>query len=81
MVNVTSTAGHGVYEGGVLGTTTSGRAPSASTAPAATGTRAASSSGLPFTGTDAIIVAILGFAALLIGVTMRRAAAVRSSRP
>jgi len=66
--------------GSVLGATTSGSSPSASTSPAATTTRAASSSSLPFTGTDAIIVAILGLAALLIGVTMRRAAAVRSSR-
>jgi hypothetical protein len=66
--------------GSVLGATTSGRSPSASTSPAATATRAASSSSLPFTGTDAIIVAILGLAALLIGVSMRRAAAVRSGR-
>jgi hypothetical protein len=64
----------------VLGATTSGSSPSASTSPAATATRASSSSSLPFTGTDAIIVAILGLAALLIGVTMRRAAAVRSER-
>jgi hypothetical protein len=64
----------------VLGATTSGRAPSASTSPAATATRPASSSSLPFTGTDVIIVAILGLAALLVGVTMRRAAAVRSGR-
>jgi hypothetical protein len=60
--------------GGVLGATTSGSSPSASASPAATGTRASSSSSLPFTGTDAIIVAILGLAALLLGVTMRRAA-------
>jgi hypothetical protein len=66
--------------GRVLGATTSGSSPSASTSPAATATRAASSSSLPFTGTDAIIVAILGLAALLIGVSMRRAAAVRSGR-
>jgi hypothetical protein len=66
--------------GSVLGATTSGSSPSASTSPAATATRAASSSSLPFTGTDAIIVAILGLAALLIGVSMRRAAAVRSGR-
>jgi hypothetical protein len=75
-----TTAGTTAPKVSVLGATTSGRAPSASTSPAATGTRAASSSSLPFTGTDAIIVAILGLAALLIGVTMRRAAAVRSSR-
>jgi hypothetical protein len=62
----------------VLGATTSGRAPSASTSPAATATRPASSSGLPFTGTDAIIVAILGLAALLLGVTARRVAATKS---
>jgi hypothetical protein len=61
--------------GGVLGATTSGSSPSASASPAATGTRASSSGSLPFTGTDAIIVAILGLAALLLGVTMRRAAA------
>ena len=61
--------------GSVLGATTSGSSPSASASPAATGTRASSSSSLPFTGTDAIIVAILGLAALLLGVTMRRAAA------
>jgi len=61
--------------GGVLGATTSGSSPSASASPAATGTRASSSSSLPFTGTDAIIIAILGLAALLLGVTMRRAAA------
>jgi hypothetical protein len=66
--------------GSVLGATTSGSSPSASTSPAATATRASSSSSLPFTGTDAIIVAILGLAARLIGVTMRRAAAVRSER-
>jgi len=60
--------------GGVLGATTSGSSPSASASPAATGTRASSSGSLPFTGTDAIIVAILGLAALLLGVTVRRAA-------
>jgi hypothetical protein len=64
--------------GSVLGATTSGGSPSASGSPAATATRAASSSSLPFTGTDAIIVAILGLAALLLGVTARRAAAHRS---
>jgi len=53
--------------GSVLGATTSGGSPSASASPAATATRAASSSSLPFTGTDAIIVAILGLAALLLG--------------
>jgi hypothetical protein len=56
----------------VLGAST-GSAPSASNSPSATGTQASSSSGLPFTGTDAIIVAILGLAALLLGVTARRA--------
>jgi hypothetical protein len=76
-----STTGSSTPSGGsVLGATTSGSSPSASTSPAATATRASSSSSLPFTGTDAIIVAILGLAALLIGVTMRRAAAVRSER-
>jgi hypothetical protein len=61
----------------VLGEST-GSAPSASTSPAATGTRASSSNGLPFTGTDAIIVAILGLAALLLGVTVRRATTNRA---
>jgi len=55
----------------VLGEST-GSAPSASSSPAATGTQASSSNGLPFTGTDAIIVALLGLAALLLGVTVRR---------
>lgn len=62
----------------VLGASTSGSAPSASNSPAATGTRASSSKGLPFTGTDAIIVAILGLAALLLGVTVRRATTDRA---
>jgi hypothetical protein len=57
----------------VLGASTSGSAPSASNSPSATGTQASSSNGLPFTGTDAIIVAILGLAALLLGVSVRRA--------
>ena len=61
----------------VLGAST-GSAPSASSSPAATGTRASSSSGLPFTGTDAIIVALLGLAALLLGVTVRRATTNRA---
>jgi hypothetical protein len=63
---------------GVLGATASGTSPSASSSPAATATRASNSSSLPFTGTDAIIVAILGLAALLLGVTARRVAANRS---
>jgi hypothetical protein len=62
----------------VLGASTSGKAPSASSSPSATGTEAASSSGLPFTGTDAIIVAILGLAAVLLGVTVRRATTNRA---
>ena len=62
----------------VLGASTSGSAPSASNSPSATGTQASSSSGLPFTGTDAIIVAILGLAALLLGVTVRRATTNRA---
>lgn len=66
--------------GSVLGATASGSSPSASASPAATATRTSSSSGLPFTGTDAIVVAIIGLAALLVGLTMRRAAAIRSSR-
>lgn len=57
----------------VLGASTSGSAPSASASPAATATQSSSSSKLPFTGTDAIIVAILGIALLLLGVTVRRA--------
>ncbi|MDX6656667.1 MAG: hypothetical protein QOH62_1460 [Solirubrobacteraceae bacterium] len=57
----------------VLGETTSGRARLASSAPAALETRKADSSGLPFTGADTIMVAILGLAALLLGVTVRRA--------
>jgi hypothetical protein len=61
----------------VLGEST-GSAPSASSSPAATATRASSSNGLPFTGTDAIIVAILGLAALLLGVTVRRATTNRA---
>jgi hypothetical protein len=61
----------------VLGEST-GSAPSASSSPAATGTRASSSNGLPFTGTDAIIVALLGLAALLLGVTVRRATTNRA---
>jgi hypothetical protein len=61
----------------VLGEST-GSAPSASNSPSATGTQASSSSGLPFTGTDAIIVAILGLAALLLGVTVRRATTNRA---
>jgi hypothetical protein len=61
----------------VLGATTSGRAPSASSAPAALATRSSSSNGLPFTGTDAIIVAILGLAAVLLGVTVRRVTTTR----
>jgi hypothetical protein len=61
----------------VLGATTSGRAPSAGSAPAALATRRSSSSGLPFTGTDAIIVAILGLAAVLLGVTVRRVTTTR----
>src|SRR3954454_3610116 len=64
--------------GAVLGTSTSGSAPSASNTAAATATRASSSSKLPFTGTDAIIVAILGLAALLVGVSVRRAATHRA---
>ena len=63
----------------VLGASTSGSAPSASNSPSATGTQASSSNGLPFTGTDAIIVAILGLAALLLGVTARRATTNRAS--
>lgn len=77
-VSGSSTPSGGVPKISVLGATTSGRAPSASTSPAAKATQASSSSGLPFTGSDAIIVAALGLAALLIGVTMRRAAALRS---
>ena len=57
----------------VLGATTSGRSPSASSSPSALATRSSGSKGLPFTGTDAIIVALLGLAALLLGVTARRA--------
>jgi hypothetical protein len=68
-----STNGSSPNQVNVLGESTSGSAPSASNSPSATGTRASSSRGLPFTGTDAIIVAILGFAALLLGVTVRRA--------
>ena len=62
---------------GILGTSASGTSPSASSSAAATATRAASSSALPFTGTDAIVVAILGLAAVLLGVTVRRAATTR----
>jgi hypothetical protein len=64
----------------VLGASTSGSAPSASSSPAATGTRSSSSSGLPFTGTDAIIVAILGLALLLAGLTARRVATTNRAR-
>jgi hypothetical protein len=64
----------------VLGATTSGRSPSASSSPAATATRASSSSGLPFTGTDAIIVAIVGLALLLAGFTARRVATINRAR-
>jgi hypothetical protein len=64
----------------VLGASTSGSAPSASSSPAATATRSSSSSGLPFTGTDAIIVAILGLALLLAGLTARRVATTNRAR-
>jgi hypothetical protein len=64
----------------VLGASTSGSSPSASSSPAATATRSASSSKLPFTGTDAIIVAILGLALLLAGLTARRVATTNRAR-
>jgi hypothetical protein len=66
--------------GNVLGASTSGSAPSASSSPAATATRSSSSSGLPFTGTNAIIVAILGLALLLAGLTARRIAITNRAR-
>ena len=64
----------------VLGASTSNSAPSAGSSPAATATRSSSSNGLPFTGTDAIIVAILGLALLLAGVTARRVATTSRAR-
>ncbi len=75
----TSGSGNSPNQVSVLGESTSGSAPSASNSPSATGTQASSSNGLPFTGTDAIIVAILGLAALLLGVTARRATTNRAS--
>jgi hypothetical protein len=59
---------------------TIGPTSSASSSPAATATRSSSSSGLPFTGTDAIIVAILGLALLLAGLTARRVATTNRAR-
>jgi hypothetical protein len=70
----------GAPKGQVLGETVTNRAPSAAASPAATTTRPASSSKLPFTGTDAILLAILGLAALLLGVTVRRASRASTTR-
>jgi hypothetical protein len=77
VLGTTTTGPSGKPNVNVLGETTSGRAPSASSSPAAQTTREAGSKGLPFTGTDAILLGILGLAALLLGVTVRRASTHR----
>jgi hypothetical protein len=77
VLGTTTTGPSGKPNVNVLGETTSGRAPSASSSPAAQTTREAGSKGLPFTGTDAILLGILGLAALLLGVTVRRASTYR----